>query len=128
MNSQNTLFAACIAGFFGVALGAFGAHGLKDALPPALLTVYQTGVHYHLIHALVLFGIGIWQYQRPTPWLNRASILMLMGICLFSGSLYLMAITGIRQLGMVTPLGGVAWLIGWGILARTARAGGSSPG
>lgn len=126
MNSQTTLLSACIAGFLGVALGAFGAHGLKSVIDPTLMAAYQTGVQYHLVHAVTLMGVGIWQQVAQqqatcTRWLNRAAALLLAGIILFSGSLYLMAITGIRPLGIITPFGGTSWLIGWVMLAWATR-------
>lgn len=123
MNSQNTLLAACVAGFLAVALGAFGAHGLKGIIDPGLMNAYQTGVQYHLVHAIALLGVGLWQQQLGgvNHWLSRAAILLLVGIVLFSGSLYLMAITGIRPLGMITPIGGTSWLIGWAMLAWATR-------
>ena len=121
MNSQTTLMSSCIAGFLGVALGAFGAHGLKGVIDPALMAAYQTGVQYHLVHAVALLAVGVWQLQQNNRWINRAAIFLLAGILLFSGSLYLMAISGIRPLGIITPFGGTSWLIGWAMLAWATR-------
>ncbi|WP_370651509.1 DUF423 domain-containing protein [Luteitalea sp. TBR-22] len=111
---------------FGVALGAFGAHGLRNRLTPDLLAVYETGVRYHLVHGLALF-IAAWLIG-DTPGDGRASraarlagLLFAVGILLFSGSLYLLALTGVRTFGAITPLGGVAWIAAWTILALRVR-------
>lgn len=110
-----------IAGFFGVALGAFGAHGLKSVLSPQDMQIYQTAVHYQLIHALLGVAIGI---LRGTDAQNRALIwagrLLITGLILFPGSLYLLLITGHRSFGMLTPVGGTAWLAAWLLLALYA--------
>ena len=105
-----------LAGFFGltgVALGAFAAHGLKSRLGSDYLAVFQTGVHYQLIHALALFGIALLTLHAPSRTLNAAGTLFALGIVLFSGSLYLLALTGIGKLGIITPIGGTAFLAGW---------------
>ncbi|HKJ04318.1 MAG TPA: DUF423 domain-containing protein [Geopsychrobacteraceae bacterium] len=105
----------------GVALGAFGAHGLKSKVAAEMLTVWQTGVQYHLIHALGLVLIGILCHLLPdAPLLRTSGWLMLVGTVLFSGSLYVLVLSGIRSFGMITPLGGVAFLIGWLLLALAA--------
>ena len=107
--------------FLGVALGAFGAHGLKARVTPEMLTVWQTGVLYHLVHALGLVLIGILCQMLPDASLVRsAGWMLLVGTMLFSGSLYLMVLSDIRALGMITPLGGVAFLIGWLLLVLAA--------
>ncbi|WP_167143426.1 DUF423 domain-containing protein [Pseudomonas sp. OTU750018] len=106
------LLSAC-AGFSGVALGAFAAHGLKHQLTPAYLAVFQTGAHYQLIHALALFGVGLLVLLRPAPLVNCAGALFALGIVLFSGSLYALTLSGIGALGVVTPFGGLAFLAGW---------------
>jgi len=113
------LLSAC-AGFSGVALGAFAAHGLKNQLTPAYLAVFQTGAHYQLIHALALFGVGLLALLRPAPLVNCAGALFALGIALFSGSLYALTLSGISALGMVTPFGGVAFLAGWLCLGLAA--------
>lgn len=123
MQARTTLTMASVSGFLAVALGAFGAHGLKPLLSADWLQVYQTGVQYHLLHTVVLLALGIWQLVQPQRWLNRAAIMLLLGIVLFSGSLYLLAVTGIRILGVITPLGGVSWLAAWLMLVLAARAG-----
>lgn len=107
--------------FLTVALGAFGAHGLKGRLSADLMAVYQTAVQYHSMHALGLLLIGIiahWLGQSAL--INWAGWLLLTGIVLFSGSLYTMSFTGIRMLGAITPFGGVAFLAGWLLLALAA--------
>ena len=106
-----------LSAFTGVALGAFGAHGLKARVSPEMLTVWQTGVQYHLVHALGLLLIGILCHLLPeAAQIRTAGWLLLLGTLLFSGSLYLMTLSGVRGLGMITPLGGVAFLFGWLLL------------
>jgi len=100
-----------------VALGAFGAHGLKSRVSAEMLAVWQTAVLYHLVHALGLLLVGLLALHLPV---RAAGWTLLVGIVLFSGSLYLMVLTGIRPLGMVTPLGGVTFLVGWLLLALAA--------
>ena len=111
---------AALLGFLGVALGAFGAHALKARLSGEMLAVYQTGVQYHLIHALAL-GLAAVAIERwPHVAAVAAGWLFLAGIVLFSGSLYALATSGITKLGMITPLGGLCFLAGWAALAWTA--------
>lgn len=101
-----------------VALGAFGAHGLKERLAPDLLAVWKTAVDYHVYHALGLLAVGLLAIRLPDSRLLRASgWLMAAGVLVFSGSLYALALTGLRGLGAITPLGGVAFLAGWAVLA-----------
>lgn len=110
-----------LSAFLGVALGAFGAHGLKTKVTPEMLTVWQTGVQYHLVHAVGLLLIGILCQLMPEASLIRnAGWLILAGTCLFSGSLYVMVLSDIRALGMITPLGGIAFLVGWFMVAVAA--------
>lgn len=105
----------------GVALGAFGAHGLKSKVAPEMLTVWETAVQYHLIHALGLVLVGILCQLIPEASLIRnAGWLFLGGIVLFSGSLYAMVLTGNKPLGIITPMGGVAFIMGWISLAVAA--------
>ena len=107
-----------LSAFLGVGLGAFGAHGLKAKVAPELLAVWQTGVQYHLVHALGLVMVGILCHLLPEVALMRTAGWMLVaGTVLFSGSLYLLVLSDIRALGMITPLGGVAFLAGWLLLA-----------
>jgi uncharacterized membrane protein YgdD (TMEM256/DUF423 family) len=98
----------------GVILGAFGAHGLKNKLTPDLLAVYHTGVEYHLYHALGLILVGVLINQFPqVSGLQLGGWLLLAGIVIFSGSLYVLAISGVRWLGAITPIGGLAFIAGW---------------
>ncbi len=107
--------------FVAVALGAFGAHALKDRLAPDLMAVFQTAVQYHFWHALGLLAVGILLAQRPDDGaLAGAAWLLLAGLLLFAGSLYALALTGVRGFGAVTPFGGVAFLAAWAALAWAA--------
>ncbi|OUM97218.1 MAG: hypothetical protein A9Z00_01970 [Thermobacillus sp. ZCTH02-B1] len=102
----------------GVALGAFGAHALKDRLPPDRLATFRTGVQYHLIHALGLIAVGILAGEYPDAgMIEAAGWLLALGIALFSGSLYVLSVKRIRWLGPVTPLGGLSFIVGWALLA-----------
>ena len=104
-------------GFLAVALGAFAAHVLRDTLDQQLLGTFQTAAQYHMYHSLALLGVGVLCTQFPAAsQLRWSGYLFLLGILLFSGSLYLLAITGTRWLGAITPLGGVAFLGGWACL------------
>ncbi|CAP42677.1 DUF423 domain-containing protein [Bordetella petrii] len=103
-----------------VGAGAFGAHGLKRMLAPDLLAVWQTGVLYHLVHALGLFVIALLGARFGSTPLSTAGLVMFAGIVLFSGSLYLLAVTGTRWLGAITPIGGVAFLVAWALVAWAA--------
>ena len=103
-----------------VGAGAFGAHGLKRMLAPDLLAIWQTGVLYHLVHALGLFVVALLGARFGSALLSAAGAVMFAGIVLFSGSLYLLALTGTRWLGAVTPLGGVAFLAAWALVAWAA--------
>lgn len=111
------LFLAAIGGFTGVALGAFGAHGLKHLLSDHLLEVYKTAVSYQMWHVLALALVAVLPAHRLLRW---AGWFFVAGIVLFSGSLYLLAIFNIGWLGMITPFGGLAFLAAWGLLARAA--------
>jgi len=97
----------------GVAAGAFGAHTLRGRLTQDLLTVFETGVRYHLIHALGLLSVAWATTRWPGPAVNVAGWLFLLGTLLFSGSLYALSLSGVRALGAITPLGGVAFIVGW---------------
>ena len=110
-----------------VAFGAFGAHALRARLSPDMLAVYETGARYQMFHALALLVVA-W---AGTRWPGSRAItasgwLFVAGTLLFSGSLYALSLTGVRGLGAVTPIGGVAWLIGWGCLAWGASQGASA--
>ena len=104
--------------FLGVALGAFGAHGLKTQLSSEAKQVYQTAVLYHLIHGLALIAVGYLSVLKPAhPLIRQAGWSFAIGIALFSGSLYVLSVTGLKKLGLVAPFGGLAFLIGWLFLA-----------
>ncbi|HOA93915.1 MAG TPA: DUF423 domain-containing protein [Quisquiliibacterium sp.] len=103
-----------------VAAGAFGAHGLRAHVAPEMLAVFETGARYQMYHALALIAVA-WVAGRDAARSVRvAGVAFVVGTLLFSGSLYLLALTGIRWLGAITPLGGVAFLVGWGCLAWSA--------
>ena len=108
------LFLAAVCGFTGVTMGAFGAHGLKAILTAEMLAVYKTAVDYQMWHALGLGLIAVFRQQfSESALLKWAGWLMFSGIILFSGSLYLLAIFNTKWLGMITPLGGVSFLLAW---------------
>lgn len=102
--------------FLAVALGAFGAHALRGKLSEYHLSVYQTAVLYQFIHALALFVVAWLTSVSSDPKVTSAGYFMVAGIILFSGSLYCLAVTHIKWFGPITPLGGVSFLIGWGLL------------
>lgn len=111
-------------GFSAVMLGAFGAHGLRDRLSPPMLEIYRTGVLYHLVHALAVLAVALAADRLRRPRLVAG--LFCAGIAIFSGTLYLLAVTGRTWLGAVTPIGGLLLLAGWGAVvlegfARRAR-------
>ena len=107
------LMLAAFFGFTGVGLGAFAAHGLKSRLSPEYLTIFHTGVTYQLVHTLALLGVALLATQVPGRLLTWAGASFAIGILLFSGSLYVLTLTGISKLGIVTPFGGLAFLAGW---------------
>jgi uncharacterized membrane protein YgdD (TMEM256/DUF423 family) len=112
------LLASAVNGFLAVALGAFGAHGLRNRLADLpdvarRLAWWETAAHYHLLHGLALGVLALACDRLPPKWLGRAGIAMIAGISLFSGSLYSMALTGVTTLGAVTPIGGLGLLSGW---------------
>jgi len=106
--------------FLAVAAGAFGAHGLQHVLDEYSLKIWQTAATYQLAHALALLFVGLYEEQRRTR-LTLTHWAFSLGIVLFSGSLYALALTGVKALGMITPLGGVGFLVGWAALAVRAR-------
>jgi uncharacterized membrane protein YgdD (TMEM256/DUF423 family) len=111
-------------GFLAVALGAFGAHALRSRLAPSELAIYETGVRYQMYHALALMVVAWATSQWPAAGTLRvAGWLFVAGILLFSGSLYALALSGHSRLGAVTPLGGLAFLLAWALLAWTALRG-----
>ncbi len=112
---------AALSAFIAVAAGAFGAHALRARLEPDLLTVFETAARYQMYHALALFIAAWLALQEPCIWAVRAGWCFIIGTVLFSGSLYALALSGVRALGAITPLGGVAFLAGWICLALAAR-------
>lgn len=114
------LLLAALFGFTGVGLGAFAAHGLKGQLSAEYLAVFQTGVHYQMLHALALLGLtALWQ-RLGGRLLTAAGVCFCVGILLFSGSLYALTLSGISALGMITPMGGLTFLAGWLCLGLAA--------
>jgi uncharacterized membrane protein YgdD (TMEM256/DUF423 family) len=107
----------CISGFLGVALGAFGAHALKSRLDADLLATFEVGVRYQMYHAFALLAVGWAQTRWPGPVLNASGWLFIAGTMIFSGSLYVLSLSGLRWLGAITPIGGAALLAGWLCLA-----------
>jgi uncharacterized membrane protein YgdD (TMEM256/DUF423 family) len=108
--------AGSLMAFLAVALGAFGAHALKSKLSADMLDIFEVGVRYQMYHALGLIAVS-WALSRwPESNLNAAGWAFIIGIVIFSGSLYVLSLTGIRWFGAITPIGGVAFLAGWAIL------------
>lgn len=119
---------ALVAGAFNamlaVMIGAFGAHGLKNRVDADMLAVYQTGATYHMTHALALIAVGLLMlHLRDSAALAWSARFFLAGIVLFSGSLYLLSLSGIRWLGAITPLGGVCFIVAWALLAWACYKG-----
>ena len=117
---MNFALVAGVSGFLAVAAGAFGAHALRGSMSPELMSVYQTAVLYHLAHTLALLGAAWLTKEHPGWAAQAAGWAFLAGIVLFSGSLYALALSGVRALGAITPLGGVSLLLGWVMLALSA--------
>src|SRR6185436_9198383 len=114
------MFAGALMGFVGVGLGAFGAHALRGRLSPDMLAVFETGVRYQMYHAFAVLVVAA-AAARFDGWLVRAAgWAFTLGIVLFSGSLYALALTGATKLGIITPLGGLAFLVGWALLIALA--------
>ncbi len=109
--------AGAVAAAIAVIVGAFGAHGLRDRLTPADLDIFETGVRYHMYHALGLFAVAWVASRWPSATTTAAGWLFIVGIVVFSGSLYTLVLTGQRWLGAVTPVGGLALVAGWAALA-----------
>lgn len=115
--SHQALSLAAINGFIVVMLGAFGAHLLEQKITADLLDTFQTGIRYHMFHVPALLAVALVATLKPEPGLLKTSLwAFAIGILLFSGSLYVLALTGMTWLGMVTPVGGVAFLLGWVLL------------
>lgn len=115
--SKTTIQIAAVFGVMSVAIGAFGAHGLKDLLiANGRLETFETAVTYQFYHTLALLGIGVLMTKYEHKLLKSAVIAMVIGIIIFSGSLYLLCFTGVAFLGAITPIGGLAFIIGWAML------------
>lgn len=114
------LLLAALFGFTGVGLGAFAAHGLKGQLSAEYLAVFQTGVHYQMLHALALLALAALWECLGGRLLTVAGVCFCVGILLFSGSLYALTLSGISALGMITPVGGLMFLVGWFCLGLAA--------
>jgi uncharacterized membrane protein YgdD (TMEM256/DUF423 family) len=115
------LVLACVFGFVGVAFGAFGSHALRARLAPERLAQFETGVRYQLWHALALFAVVMLRTIGPDRFPETlAGVLFVAGVVMFSGSLYLLAVTGVRRWGTVTPFGGLCLLVAWASAAVAA--------
>jgi uncharacterized membrane protein YgdD (TMEM256/DUF423 family) len=116
-NIKLFLVIAGISGFLSVALGAFGAHGLKDKLGPEMLEIYQKGVQYQFYHTFALLAVAIlWKLFPEANLFGTAAWLFIAGIIIFSGSLYVLSLSGVRWMGAITPVGGLCFLAGWLLL------------
>ena len=116
------LLLGALAGAFGVALGAFGAHALRSRVSPEMLAVFETGVRYQMYHALALLLVAAIEPRFSGYLVVTAGWSFAIGIVLFSGSLYALSLTGVTTLGAITPIGGLAFLAGWACLALAAAA------
>ena len=120
MSGKNLIILASLAALLAVAFGAFGAHGLKDRVGEVEMAIYRTAVDYHMWHALGLAMIGLLAERHPeAPGFRWAGAAMIVGLLLFSGSLYALSLSGLRWLGMITPLGGLSFMTGWALVALT---------
>jgi uncharacterized membrane protein YgdD (TMEM256/DUF423 family) len=128
MNHKSILFSGAVFMAMGVLVGAFGAHGLKSQLSADMMQVYKTGTEYLFYNAIGLMIIGLTGFHIHSGWLLRAGILIILGIFLFSGSLFILAITGIKYLGIITPVGGVSFIAGWIFFAISLVKNRSVPG
>ncbi len=112
------LAVGAISGFIAVAAGAFGAHGLKGQLSPEMLAIFETAARYQMYHALALLAVALGASRAtPSPLWSWSGWLFVVGTVLFSGSLYVLSLSGVRWLGAITPFGGLAFLAGWALLA-----------
>jgi uncharacterized membrane protein YgdD (TMEM256/DUF423 family) len=121
--SRTFFILGAVLALLAVAAGAFGAHGLRARVTPELLVVFETAARYQMYHAVALI-VTAWAWgQWPGTATLAAGWLFLAGILIFSGSLYVLVLTGLRWMGAITPIGGVAFLLGWGLLALAAWRG-----
>ena len=118
---KSILTIAAISGLLAVVLGAFGAHALKKMISPEKREVYKTGVQYQFYHTFALLAVGILMHFNTSKALQWSGYLFVVGILLFSGSLYVMTITGIKALGIITPFGGTVWIAAWFLLMVHCR-------
>jgi uncharacterized membrane protein YgdD (TMEM256/DUF423 family) len=114
---RRILISGALMALLGVALGAFGAHGLRSVLSEAMFAAFETGVRYHVMHALGMLIAGLSLAFVPSRYFHQAAWTFFLGILLFSGSLYGLSTTGIPALGVITPVGGLCLMVGWGLLA-----------
>ena len=121
MANSRFLFIGAVFGMLAVMLGAFGAHGLEKLVDARMLQRFHTGVEYQFYHALALLLVGVLQMRMPQHLLHYAGYAFILGILLFSGSLYLYVLTGVTKIAIVTPFGGTAFIVGWFLLALAAR-------
>ena len=117
MKNRTILLAGAIFMALAVLLGAFGAHALKKVLSPDMLAIYKTGVEYQFYHALGLLLIGVIGFHIRSRYLQWAGLFISIGIIIFSGSLYVLTLSGIKALGAITPIGGLSFVVGWIFLA-----------
>ena len=117
MKNQTILLAGAVFMALAVLLGAFGAHALKKVLSPDMLAIYKTGVEYQFYHALGLLLIGVIGFHIRSKYLRWAGLFISIGIIIFSGSLYVLTLSGIKALGAITPIGGLSFVVGWIFLA-----------
>lgn len=120
MSARFIIICSAFSGFITVTLGAFGAHLLREQLSARLYDVLQTGIQYQMFHTLALLGVGLLMLKQPVKGLSLTAMLFLAGIIFFSGSLYVLALSGQHWLGAVTPVGGFLFLAGWLSLGRFA--------
>lgn len=120
MNDRLLVIIASLVLLTGVAAGAFGAHGLKRIIDPAMLTVWQTAVLYQLVHGLGLLGLAALGTRFGSPLLAYAGAFMFAGVIIFSGSLYALVLSQVKWLGAITPIGGMAFLVAWALVALAA--------
>lgn len=116
MQERHLVAYAALNLFIAIAAGAFGAHGLKSILSSEMLGIWQTAVQYQMLHGLALLALAALSQRWPVNIIRRSAYAMLLGIVLFSGSLYALALTGTRLLGAITPIGGLAFLFAWASL------------
>ncbi len=120
MNEKFFFAAGALSGFLSVAAGAFGAHALRSRLSAEMLAVFETGARYQMFHALAILAAA-WAFTQFHPGLSRAAgLFFILGSVIFSGSLYMLALSGVKLWGAVTPLGGLFLLAGWAVLAAAA--------